>query len=108
MAAQRLDAVKSQLRPSKVHIESFVEKHPDDIVITLAIRTAFTKAGKGRFKDTSFDHLSYSLLKQVIERSRLNPALINDICFANCWDAQALNKGRAAMLAAGFLYTSTA
>ncbi|KAE8340752.1 hypothetical protein BDV24DRAFT_163971 [Aspergillus arachidicola] len=108
MAAQRLDAVVAQLSPSKAHLESIVAKHPDDIVITLAVRTAFTKARKGGFNDTSLDHLSYSLLKQVIERSRIDPALINDICFANCWDPQAVNKSRAAMLAAGFPYTSTA
>lgn len=41
-------------------------KNPDDVVITLAIRTPLTKAGKGGFKDTPLDFLVYSLLKKVL------------------------------------------
>jgi hypothetical protein len=32
---------------------AITEKHPDDIVVTCALRTALTKGGKGGFKDTA-------------------------------------------------------
>jgi acetyl-CoA acetyltransferase len=58
-------------------------KNADDIVITLAIRTPLAKAGKGGFKDTQLDFLVYSLLKKVIEKSNLDPSLVEDICCGN-------------------------
>jgi acetyl-CoA acetyltransferase len=58
-------------------------KNADDIVITLAIRTPLAKAKKGGFKDTSLEYMVYALLKEVKERSHLDPALIEDICLGN-------------------------
>lgn len=58
-------------------------KHADDIVITLAIRTPLAKGFKGGFKDTELDFLLYSLLKQVIQKSRIDPQLVEDICCGN-------------------------
>lgn len=58
-------------------------KNADDIVITLAIRTPLTKARKGGFKDTSLEYLVYALLKEVRERSNLDPAVVEDICLGN-------------------------
>jgi acetyl-CoA acyltransferase 1 len=58
-------------------------KNADDIVITLAVRTPLTKARKGGFKDTSLEYLIYALLKEVRERSNLDPALVEDICLGN-------------------------
>jgi len=58
-------------------------KNPDDIVITLAVRTPLAKAKKGGFKDTSLEYLVYALLKEVRERSNLDPALVEDICMGN-------------------------
>ncbi|KAG5983984.1 hypothetical protein E4U55_006496 [Claviceps digitariae] len=83
-------------------------KNPDDIVITLAVRTPLTKARKGGFKDTSLDYIMYALLKQVRERSSLDPALVEDICFGNVTDAKAAYKLRIASLAAGFPNTASA
>lgn len=60
-------------------------KNADDIVITLAVRTPLTKARKGGFKDTSLEFMMYALLKQVRERSTLDPALVEDVCFGNVW-----------------------
>jgi hypothetical protein len=42
-------------------------KNPDDIVITLAIRTPLTKATKGGFKDIHLDGLVFKLLEQVVQ-----------------------------------------
>jgi len=59
------------------------QKHPDDIVITLAIRTPLTKAKKGGFKDTGLDYMVYALLKRVIEQSNIDPAFVEDVCLGN-------------------------
>jgi acetyl-CoA acyltransferase 1 len=53
------------------------------VVITLAIRTPLTKAGKGGFKDTGLDYLVYALLKKVVERAGLDPVVVEDICLGN-------------------------
>jgi len=52
----------------------------------LAIRTPLTRAKKGGFKDVDLDFIVYSLLKQVIEKSKLDPKCINDICMGNVGD----------------------
>lgn len=101
-------------------------KNADDVVITLAIRTPLTKAGKGGFKDTGLDGIVVKLLKEVNKRSNLDPALVEDICLGNvCWDRiessrtvrltePQVNEGkaaymvRAAALAAGFPNTTAA
>lgn len=59
------------------------QKNPDDVVITLAIRTPLTKGFKGGFKDTSLDFLVYSLLKKVIQKANIDPQLVEDICLGN-------------------------
>jgi acetyl-CoA acyltransferase 1 len=52
-------------------------------VITLAIRTPLAKAYKGGFKDTQLDFMIYSLLKKVVEKSKIDPSLIEDVCLGN-------------------------
>ena len=59
------------------------QKNPDDVVITLAIRTPLTKAGRGGLKDTQLDYLLLSLLKTVNQKSKLDPQLVEDICLGN-------------------------
>lgn len=53
------------------------------MVITLAIRTPLTKAFKGGFKDTDLDYIVYALLKKVVEKSKLDPSAVEDICLGN-------------------------
>jgi acetyl-CoA acyltransferase 1 len=62
---------------------SSTQKNPDDVVITLAVRTPLAKAAKGGFKDTNLDYMVYALLKEVVSRSSLDPALIEDVCLGN-------------------------
>jgi len=62
-------------------------KNADDIVITLAIRTPLTKAKKGGFKDSTVEYLAYAILKEVKERSNIDPALVEDICMGNVRNA---------------------
>lgn len=66
-------------------------KNADDVVITLAIRTPLAKGFKGGFKDTQLDYLVYALLKKVLEKSRIDPQLVEDICCGNvsCYSVQA-------------------
>lgn len=59
-------------------------------------------------KDTTLEYIIYALLKQVRQRSNLDPALVEDICFGNVSDAKAAYKLRAAALAAGFPNTAGA
>lgn len=59
------------------------QKNPDDVVITLAIRTPLTKGRKGGFKDTTVDGIVVKLLKEVVNRMNMDPALVEDICLGN-------------------------
>lgn len=69
-------------------------KHPDDVVITLAIRTPLTKGKKGGFKDTTVDGIVVKLMKEVVKKMNMNPALVEDICLGNV-SLCPFNKARA-------------
>jgi acetyl-CoA acyltransferase 1 len=80
-----------------------LEKNPDDIVVTAALRTAITKGGKGGFKDTFAADLMAGALKGIIERSKINPALVEDIVVGTVLaPGGGATEMRAASLAAGF------
>lgn len=64
-------------------LENSTQKNPDDVVITLALRTPLAKAFKGGLKDTELDYVLYSLLKDVLSKSKIDPALIEDVCLGN-------------------------
>jgi len=109
MATQRLSNVLSHITPgSKSPLEQITSQNPDDIVITLAIRTPLTKAGKGGLKDTPLDGLVFKILEQVVRKSRLDPQMVEDICLGNVSDSKAAYYVRAACLAAGFPTTTAA
>jgi len=108
MATQRLGSIVSHLTGGKTGLAAITAKNPDDIVITMAIRTPLTKGKKGGMKDTPLDLMVYSLLKQVRERMNMDPALVEDICLGNVSNGKAAYIVRAAMLAAGFPHTAAA
>lgn len=60
-----------------------LSKNPDDIVITLAIRTPLTKAKKGGLKDTHLDGIVFHLLKNVVQKMNFDPQLVEDISLGN-------------------------
>lgn len=62
---------------------SSTSKNPDDVVITLAVRTPLCKGKKGGFKDTSVEYLMYAILKAARERLGFSPDLVEDICMGN-------------------------
>jgi acetyl-CoA acetyltransferase family protein len=111
MATERLNSILNHLTPStssKSGLSAITQKNPDDVVITLAIRTPLTKAFKGGFKDTSLDFMIYALLKKVIEKSNLDPQYVEDIRLGNVSEQRAAYFIRAASLAAGFPITTAA
>jgi len=83
-----------------------LSKHADDVVITLAVRTPLAKGFKGAFKDTPLDYLLLELFKGVIAKSKIDPALVEDIACGNVTEADMAYKVRAAALASGFPNTT--
>ena len=80
-----------------------IEKHPDDVVVTTALRTPITKGGKGGFKDTAAADLLTGAFKSLLERSGIDPSLVEDISVGNVLaPGGGATEFRAAALAAGF------
>ncbi|KAJ5902109.1 hypothetical protein N7495_002637 [Penicillium taxi] len=108
MAADRLSSLMRHLKGSNTGVDAITQKNPEDVVITLSIRTPLTKAFKGGFKDTELDYILYALLKETIAKSKIDPALVEDICLGNVGESKAAYMVRAAALAAGIPHTSGA
>ncbi|EGS19763.1 3-ketoacyl-CoA thiolase-like protein [Thermochaetoides thermophila DSM 1495] len=84
-----------------------LEKNPDDIVVTCALRTAITKGGKGAFKDTFASDLLAGALKGILERSKIKPELVEDIVVGTVLaPGGGATEMRAASLVAGFPVTT--
>lgn len=82
---------------------SLLEKHPDDIVVTTALRTAITKGGRGGFKDTAAADLLVGAFTSLLERSGIDPSLVEDIAVGTVLaPGGGATEFRAAALAAGF------
>jgi acetyl-CoA acyltransferase 1 len=100
-AYQRLTQVSSHLSGSKS--SNITEKHPDDIVVTAALRTAITKGGKGGFKDTQAADLLVGAFQGLISRSGIDPKLVEDIAVGSVLPpGGGATEFRAAALVAGF------
>ncbi|KAI0932244.1 hypothetical protein AcW1_000581 [Taiwanofungus camphoratus] len=82
-------------------LPAILEKRPDDVVITFAKRTAMGRAKKGQLKDTPVDALMHALFKATLEKTKLDPAKIDDICVGTCHPPSPAYISRAAALAAG-------
>jgi len=83
--------------------QDILGQSPDDVVVTCALRTPITKGGKGGFKDTAGADLLLGAFKALIERSQIDPKLVEDIA-VGCVLAPGggATEFRAAALAAGF------
>ena len=67
------------------------------------MRTAFTKGGKGGFKDTAAADMLVGAFKALIERSKIDPSLVEDIAVGSVLPpGGGATEFRAAALAAGF------
>ncbi|KAJ5677113.1 uncharacterized protein N7477_002746 [Penicillium maclennaniae] len=108
MAADRLSSLFNHLKGSGGGVNAITQKNPDDVVITLSLRTPLTKARKGGFKDSELDYIVYALLKETLAKSKIDPALVEDVCLGNVGEAKAAYMVRAAALAAGIPHTAGA
>jgi acetyl-CoA acetyltransferase family protein len=101
---QRLQQVATHLNPlsSKSKRDELLAKNPDDIVITLALRSALTKARGGALSQTSLEDLLVAILTGVREKSQIDPAVVEEIVFGNVLEPRANYISRGASLAAGF------
>ncbi|KAL2891759.1 3-ketoacyl-CoA thiolase, peroxisomal [Ceratocystis lukuohia] len=104
---ERVASLLSHLAPGS-SLSKIQQKNPDDVVITLAVRTPLCKSFKGGFKDSQLEDIVFLLLQQVKQRSGLDPKLVEDICLGNVSDGKACYKLRCAALAAGFPNTTSA
>ena len=106
-AQQRLSQVQTHLASSEVDIprgrESILQNSLDDIVITCALPTPFTKGGKGGLKDTPAAELLVHAFKSLLARSKLDPSLVEDIAVGSVLPpGGGATEFRAAALVAGF------
>ncbi|OAX80179.1 hypothetical protein ACJ72_05492 [Emergomyces africanus] len=105
-ATQRLSQVTSHLT-GKGGVSAVTAKHPDDIVVTCALRTPFTKGGKGGFKDTAASDLLAGVFKSLVEKSNIDPSLVEDIAVGSVLaPGGGATEFRAAALVAGFPETT--
>jgi len=97
----RLTQTASHFHPSSR--DNLLKKHPEDIVVTAALRTPITKGGKGGFKDTAAADLLHGALASLLRRSAIDPALVEDISVGSVLaPGGGATEFRAAALAAGF------
>ncbi|KAB8074128.1 Thiolase, N-terminal domain-containing protein [Aspergillus leporis] len=103
-AQQRLTQVASHFTPGgKKGVAAITEKHPDDIVVTCALRSALTKGGKGGFKDTAGADILAGVFKGLIEKSGIDPNLVDDVAVGSVLaPGGGATEFRAAALVAGF------
>ncbi|KAI8960445.1 peroxisomal 3-keto-acyl-CoA thiolase [Daldinia sp. FL1419] len=106
-ALERLTQISGQISGSKSAREKLLEKNPDDIVVTACLRTAFTKGGKGGFKDTQASDLMAGALKGLLERAKIDPSLVEDVCVGEVLaPGGGATEMRAAALVAGLPETT--
>lgn len=105
---ERLQNLSTQLQVNDAaSIQKLSEKHPDDVVITAAYRTPIAKGGKGSFRDMVSAELVLELMKAVLDKTKVDPKLIEDVVIGNVLQPGAgANEHRAACLAAGIPHTT--
>jgi len=108
MATQRLQQVSAHLAPSLVSASKIGVKSPEDVVVVSALRTPITRARKGGLKDTLPEEMLSAVFKATIEKTKINPALVEDICVGNVLPAGGgATAARMAVLHAGFPDTTS-
>ncbi|KAL4268100.1 thiolase-like superfamily protein [Pleurotus pulmonarius] len=98
---ERVKRLAAQITGSS-GVAALEKKSPDDVVITMAIRSPLCKAKKGGLKDAKTDELMLEMFRQSIAHSNIDPSLIGDICVGNVLCTDGVYHARAAALAAGF------
>jgi len=99
---ERIKQLSSHLSGSAKGLAALERKNPDDVVITMAIRSPLCKAKKGGFKDTRTDELMLEMFKQCIAYGGIEPSLVGDICVGTVLTSDPVYHARGAAITAGF------
>ncbi|KAJ7783609.1 Thiolase, N-terminal domain-containing protein [Mycena maculata] len=99
---ERVKQLAAHFTSSSKGLAALERKSPDDVVITFAMRSPLCKAKRGGFKDARTDELMLEMFKNTIARSKVDPALIGDICVGTVLTPDATYHARGAALTAGF------
>lgn len=107
---QRLNIVGNHLTATmsdQLHVSPVAGKgrSPDDVVISISVRTAICKAKRGNFKDSTLVDLLTPLLRHIREKApALDPGRVGDIVIGNVLPQSSLaaTEVRIAGLLAGF------
>ncbi|PCH33934.1 thiolase [Wolfiporia cocos MD-104 SS10] len=103
MAMERVKQLVSHMSPgSSKGVAALERKSPDDVVITMAIRSPLCKSKGGGLMHTRSDELLTEMFKQAIARSGIDPAIVGDITVGTVLPPGAMYEARASALAAGF------
>ncbi|OLY80259.1 3-ketoacyl-CoA thiolase B, peroxisomal [Smittium mucronatum] len=103
MASARLEQIGGHLAGVSSRETHIGVKNPNDVVIVSCCRTPICRAKKGHFKDTTHEYLLSVVLKEVVQRVGLDPALVQDIIVGNVLPpGSGANLARMAMLYANF------
>ncbi|ORZ37063.1 thiolase [Catenaria anguillulae PL171] len=101
-ANARVQQLSSQIAQPSVSTKS-----PNDVVICAAVRTPITRARKGGFKDTHTEELLAAALKAIIDRTKIDPKIVQDIQVGNVLPpGGGATVARMAALYAGFPNTT--
>ncbi|KAI9308973.1 Thiolase, N-terminal domain-containing protein [Cunninghamella echinulata] len=102
--ASRLQQVSGHLAPSSNTTANKIGvKSPEDVVIVSALRSAITRARKGAFKDSLPEEILAGVFKGILDQTKIDPALVNDITVGTVLAQGGLaTNSRMAALYAGF------
>ncbi|KAI9318490.1 Thiolase, N-terminal domain-containing protein [Dichotomocladium elegans] len=101
--ASRLQQVTSHFLSSNTTANKVGVKSSEDVVIVSALRSAITRARKGRFAELLPEEILAGVLKAVIHQTHIDPAIVNDIAVGNVLPAGGgATNARMAALYAGF------
>ncbi|TPX69030.1 hypothetical protein SpCBS45565_g02714 [Spizellomyces sp. 'palustris'] len=99
-ASRRIDNIAGHLTVTGA---AKAPKGPDDVVIVAALRTPLTKGGKGGFKETHPEYILAASLKSIIEKTGIDPKIVQDIQVGNVlMPGAGVTTSRMAALYAGF------
>lgn len=89
-------------------ISNILEKLPTDIVIASALRTPVTRVNKGGLSKMYPEELLASVLKATLDKTKINPAEVEDILVGAVLQTLGGQKASAAAVkATGFPFTTT-
>ncbi|KAI8337475.1 Thiolase, N-terminal domain-containing protein [Chlamydoabsidia padenii] len=101
--ASRLQQVSGHLTASTTSSNKIGVKSPEDVVIVSALRSAITRARKGGFKDSLPEEMLSGVFKGLLEQTKIDPALVNDITVGTVLaQGGGATNARMAALHAGF------